>query len=79
MAIAIHQASLLAAMQHQSMELARANRALEAANHKLKNLSRTDSLTQVANRRRFDTTLTKRKWKRLGRNQRPLSLIMLDV
>ena len=78
LAIAIHQASLLAAMQHQSMELARANRALEAANHKLNNLSQTDSLTQVANRRRFDTTLLE-EWKRLGRNQRPLSLIMLDV
>jgi diguanylate cyclase (GGDEF)-like protein/PAS domain S-box-containing protein len=78
LAIAIHQSSLLAAVQRQSEQLARANRALETANRKLNDLSQTDSLTQVANRRRFDTTLLE-EWKRLGRTQLPLSLIMLDV
>ncbi len=47
-------------------------------NKKLENMAHTDSLTQIANRRRFDQILS-REWQRTIRNQNPLSLIMLDI
>ncbi len=51
---------------------------LKEANQRLERLSASDGLTQVANRRCFDQTLT-REWNRLRRMQEPLSLIMCDV
>ena len=59
-------------------ELARARAAAEAANRELAILSTTDSLTGLANRRRFDETL-QAEWQRATRAARPLSLAMLDV
>jgi diguanylate cyclase (GGDEF)-like protein/PAS domain S-box-containing protein len=59
-------------------ELARARAAAEAANRELAILSTTDSLTGLANRRRFDETL-QAEWQRGARAARPLSLAMLDV
>ncbi len=44
----------------------------------LKGLSWLDSLTGIANRRRFDQVLD-REWRRHIRNQVPLSLIMMDI
>ncbi|WP_114859068.1 diguanylate cyclase [Azospirillum brasilense] len=44
----------------------------------LRTLSFNDGLTGIANRRRFDEVLL-REWRRCGRAQLPLSLIMLDV
>ncbi|UKJ73657.1 diguanylate cyclase [Azospirillum brasilense] len=44
----------------------------------LRTLSFADGLTGIANRRRFDEVLL-REWRRCGRVQLPLSLIMLDV
>ncbi|MEH1808154.1 diguanylate cyclase domain-containing protein [Nostoc sp.] len=52
--------------------------ALQDANQKLEQLANLDGLTQVANRRCFDARL-KAEWKRLAREQQPLSLIMFDV
>lgn len=51
---------------------------LEAANQQLLRLASIDGLTQIANRRSFDEFLH-REWKRLAREQAPLSLIMCDV
>ncbi|MFB2839362.1 diguanylate cyclase domain-containing protein [Floridanema evergladense] len=51
---------------------------LQAANQELSRLASSDSLTQLANRRRFDEYLTK-EWRRLEREQAPLSLIICDV
>jgi diguanylate cyclase (GGDEF)-like protein len=51
---------------------------LEQANAQLLNLSHTDGLTGIANRRYFDEVLA-REWDRAKRSQRPISLIMLDV
>jgi diguanylate cyclase (GGDEF)-like protein/PAS domain S-box-containing protein len=51
---------------------------LEAANHELKRLATLDGLTQLANRRRFDEYL-EQEWRRLARDQKPLSLIMCDI
>ena len=52
--------------------------ALQQANQQLQRLANLDSLTQVANRRSFDQYLD-REWRRLRREQAPLSLILCDV
>lgn len=51
---------------------------LEAANQELERLASVDGLTQVANRRRFDEYLNI-EWRRLAREQNPLSLILCDI
>lgn len=51
---------------------------LQIANQELKNLANIDSLTQIANRRRFDEHL-QQEWLRLRREKAPLSLIFCDV
>ncbi|UBF24076.1 PleD family two-component system response regulator [Kovacikia minuta CCNUW1] len=55
-----------------------AEAALQAANQELQRLANLDGLTQVANRRRFDEYL-EQEWRRLNREQSPLSLILCDV
>lgn len=52
--------------------------ALAQANQRLQQLSNTDGLTGIANRRRFDEALA-HEWARSQRAQSPLSLILLDV
>lgn len=52
--------------------------ALQIANQQLECLANLDGLTQVANRRRFDDQL-EMEWKRLSREQAPLSLILCDI
>ncbi|MBD2040559.1 diguanylate cyclase domain-containing protein [Microcoleus sp. FACHB-672] len=56
----------------------RAEAALQKANRELERLATLDGLTQVANRRRFDQYLSQ-EWVRLGREMKPLSLILCDV
>lgn len=51
---------------------------LEIANEKLKHLASIDSLTQIANRYRFDEYLD-REWRRMAREKQPISLILFDV
>lgn len=51
---------------------------LEAANQKLQEQANVDELTQLSNRRRFEHCLQK-EWRRLAREQLPLSLILCDV
>jgi diguanylate cyclase (GGDEF)-like protein len=51
---------------------------LEKVNQQLKKLANLDGLTKIANRRFFDEYLAK-EWLRLKREQKPLSLIMVDV
>jgi diguanylate cyclase (GGDEF)-like protein len=55
-----------------------AEAALQSANRELQRLANLDGLTQVANRRRFDEYLAQ-EWRRLSREQSPLSLILCDV
>jgi diguanylate cyclase (GGDEF)-like protein/PAS domain S-box-containing protein len=64
LAIAIQQASLYEQLQ--------------AANQQLSHLATTDSLTQLANRRAFDTYL-QQEWARMVREQQELSLIICDI
>ncbi|MBP0001527.1 MAG: diguanylate cyclase [Cyanobacteria bacterium SID2] len=51
---------------------------LEAANQELQRLASLDGLTQLANRRHFNTCLD-REWRRCARGHRPLSLILCDI
>ncbi|MCB1191198.1 MAG: diguanylate cyclase [Leptospiraceae bacterium] len=51
---------------------------LRKANSMLQNLSRIDTLTQVANRRMFDEHL-EREWRRSKREKQPLTIMMIDV
>lgn len=59
-------------------ELAQANQALMALNHRLEVLSNSDGLLGIANRRYFDDRL-EREWRRSVRERQPLSLLMIDV
>lgn len=61
-----------------STERRRLEQSLQAANTKLEKLVTIDSLTQVANRRKFDDYL-EQEWRRALHSQQPLSLIMFDV
>ncbi|QSP95614.1 GGDEF domain-containing protein [Marinobacter salinisoli] len=51
---------------------------LEQANERLKTISVTDGLTQLANRRQFDDQLDA-EWNRASRQKQPVSLLLLDV
>jgi diguanylate cyclase (GGDEF)-like protein len=72
-------------LQAQKIELEKANQelqqqrdTLEKANQELQRLATLDSLTQVANRRRFDEHF-EREWRRAIREQTFLSLIFCDI
>ncbi|MEH2131844.1 MAG: diguanylate cyclase [Nostoc sp.] len=65
-------------VQERTAELLIAKEKVEDANHKLEQLANLDGLTQVANRRCFDERL-QAEWKRLAREQQPLSVIFFDV
>jgi diguanylate cyclase (GGDEF)-like protein len=60
------------------VKLLETSRELAAANRELENLSRQDSLTELANRRYFDSYLLT-EVKRASRERQPLSLILADV
>lgn len=75
------------AEQNRSLVLREANlehavedrtRELTVLNNKLAALSITDSLTGIANRRRFDEVL-RSEWSRAARSGQPLALALLDV
>lgn len=51
---------------------------LAEANQELEKLSVVDSLTKIANRRKFDQYIAA-EWTRLAREQNPLSLILCDI
>lgn len=65
-------------LKQQVSERRIAEKALQAANQELQRLANLDGLTQLANRRRFDEYL-EQEWRRLAREQLPLSLILCDV
>jgi len=59
-------------------EVTNRTRELRSANDKLEQLSRIDSLTEVANRRFFNETLLG-EWRRAVREKRSLAILMIDV
>lgn len=65
-------------LQNEISDRQKAEAALHQANQELEKLSVLDSLTQVANRRRFDDYLLQ-EWQRLKQKQAPISLILCDV
>lgn len=65
-------------LQQEIKERQRAEAALVVANLELKRLAVLDDLTGVANRRHFNESLNK-EWRRMAREQCPLSLILGDI
>jgi diguanylate cyclase (GGDEF)-like protein len=72
-------------LQAYSAEVERANRELEEIrrqledkNRLLERLSAIDTLTQIANRRRFDAVL-RQEWRRASRDEAALSLVFCDI
>ncbi|MEG4839861.1 diguanylate cyclase domain-containing protein [Microcoleus sp. B9-D4] len=61
-----------------AIEQSQLYRKLAIANQKLQQLATTDGLTGIANRRQFDRIL-RLEWRRLAREELPLSLIMFDI
>lgn len=59
-------------------QLVNATDQLELMNAELSRFANLDGLTQLANRRYFDSCL-KQEWLRLRREQQPLSLLLIDV
>lgn len=64
--------------REQAAIIAERTAALEKANKELHRLAITDSLTQVANRHRFNAYFAE-EWQRMIRKKKPLSLILCDV
>ncbi|MBF2001620.1 MAG: diguanylate cyclase [Synechococcales cyanobacterium M58_A2018_015] len=65
-------------LQQEILHRQQVEAALRQANAKLQHLALLDSLTQIANRRRFDEYL-QQEWQRLQRKETPLSLILCDI
>ncbi|GAB4523907.1 MAG: hypothetical protein Tsb0014_01920 [Pleurocapsa sp.] len=65
-------------LQNEISDRRKAQAALHQANQELEKLSVLDSLTQVANRRRFDDYLLQ-EWQKLRQQKAPLSLILCDI
>ena len=59
-------------------ELGLANQSLTDLNHRLRELSNSDGLLEIANRRHFDARLEE-EWRRAQRQGQSLSLLMIDV
>jgi diguanylate cyclase (GGDEF)-like protein len=70
--------SLEAEVLKRTQELNSALSQLETANAKLDEISHTDSLTRIANRRAFDIQLAL-EYKGARRNGNPLALVMIDI
>ena len=77
-ALRAQSAALEALVAQRTTELGERQRELEAANEALGRLAATDSLTGLANVRRFREVL-EIEWSRCERTRLPLSLLMIDV
>ncbi len=65
-------------MDRQNRELQETRRQLEQRNRDLERLSALDTLTQIANRRRFDAVL-RQEWRRAVRDESAISLLFCDI
>lgn len=65
---------------HPSIVRKRVRNHLQSVHHRhlLENLAMIDSLTEIANRRRYNESL-ENEWRRCARNKKPLSLAIFDV
>ncbi len=69
---------LTQAVALKDIEIAERTADLEAANEKLTDMTRTDSLTGIANRREFDS-FAQRMWRLGMRDETPVSVILMDI
>jgi diguanylate cyclase (GGDEF)-like protein len=65
-------------MDQKNRELNETRRQLEHRNRDLERISLLDTLTQIANRRRFDSLL-RQEWRRCARDEASLSLVFCDI
>ena len=65
-------------MDRKNRELTETRRQLEQRNRDLERLSALDTLTQIANRRRFDAVL-RQEWRRAVRDEAAVSLLFCDI
>jgi diguanylate cyclase (GGDEF)-like protein len=65
-------------VERQNQELTRIRQKLTESNAQLERLSTLDTLTGLANRRRFDEVLS-HEWRRSAREGTPLSLVFCDI
>lgn len=65
-------------MDRKNRELTETRRQLEQRNRDLERLSALDTLTQIANRRRFDAVL-RQEWRRAVRDESHFSLLFCDI
>lgn len=65
-------------LDHKVLELLHLKKQLESVNRQLEQLTVSDALTGIPNRRRLDQFLDA-EWRRSQRNALPLSLIMIDI
>ena len=65
-------------MDRKNRELTDTRRQLEHRNRDLERISALDTLTQIANRGRFDAAL-RQEWRRCARDESPLSLVFCDI
>ncbi|MCP5158629.1 MAG: diguanylate cyclase [Gammaproteobacteria bacterium] len=65
-------------VEQRTLALVKTNDELQQANRQLEELSHTDGLTQIANRRAFDAFI-KIEWKRHNRIKQDFSLILCDI
>ncbi len=70
--------SIAAYMREQALHMMLAEQRLAAANTQLTQLSATDGLTGIGNRRAFDAAL-QAEWCRAARERAPLALLLIDV
>jgi diguanylate cyclase len=73
-----HAAELESHVEERTLELRQTMEQLASVNEELEQLSMVDPLTGLYNRRHLTSELHK-EWKRAGREQVPLSIIMLDI
>jgi diguanylate cyclase (GGDEF)-like protein len=67
-----------AEVERTNRQLEDIRRQLEDRNRLLERLSAIDTLTQIANRRRFDAVL-RQEWRRASRDDAPLSVVFCDI
>ena len=65
-------------VDERTAELLELTKQLQVANTALQEMAVVDSMTGLANRRRFDVFL-QQEWQRAGRTHQPLSLLLIDI
>lgn len=78
MAVLRHRVRQVLRERELMQQLAAINQELANTNKELQQLARIDGLTRLANRRHFEEVLAQ-EWRRLARQQKPLSVIFCDV